>query len=382
MKNKILFFHPSSELYGADKILVYIMKNFPDDEKNLILRTDGPLIDLVKKECPDVNIHIIPTLPVIAKKNFTPIGIFKFIAAWTTFKKNVNQVVQEAPTIVYLNTLAVVPILCYYKHTKKIVHIHEILKNNNLLHRIINKMAIKKSDALICVSNAVRDNLLEIAPPQEAEKIRLVHNGITFQTQSTESNPVFETDPQKLNFALIGRIKPTHKGQCLLLDAIAKLPFDRLSRCHFYFVGSPVPGQEYMQDEVVAKINDLNLNEKVTIIPFVKEIEQVYQKMDAVIVPSTFEDPFPTTVLEAMFFAKPVIGTQMGGIPEMIQDKETGFLVNKNDADDLAAKISYFIDNQNVINEMGEKGKLYFEKHFSEESFVHRYNKSLKDLVE
>ncbi|GHT43711.1 glycosyl transferase [Bacteroidia bacterium] len=381
MKNTIFFFHPSSELYGADKILVYIMKNFPNDEKNLILRTNGPLIDLVKEECPDVNIHIIPTLPVIAKKNFTPTGIFKFISALASFKKNVNQVVQEAPTIVYLNTLAVVPILFYYKNAKKIVHVHEILKNNNLLHRIINKIAVKKSDAVICVSNAVSKNLAEVTPPQLTTKLRIVHNGISFKTQVAESTTVFETDPQMLNFALIGRIKPTHKGQCLLLDAIAKLPPNCLAQCRFYFVGSPVPGQEYMQDEVVAKIKDLNLNEKVTIIPFVKEIEQVYKKIDVVIVPSTFDDPFPTTVLEAMFWQKPVIGTMVGGIPEMIHDKETGLLVDRDDADDLAAKIMFFINSRSSIQEMGKKGKAYFEKNFSEESFVLRYNKGVKDLV-
>ena len=49
---KIVFFHPSSELYGADKILIYVMRNYTDYERVLILRSYGPLVDLVKDELP------------------------------------------------------------------------------------------------------------------------------------------------------------------------------------------------------------------------------------------------------------------------------------------------------------------------------------------
>ena len=76
---KIVFFHPSSELYGADKILIYVMKNYADYDRVLILRSYGPLIDLVKDELPDVNIKIIPEMPIIAKANLKLTGIVNFL---------------------------------------------------------------------------------------------------------------------------------------------------------------------------------------------------------------------------------------------------------------------------------------------------------------
>jgi len=380
--NSIIFFHPSSELYGSDKILVYVMKTFSDYKKTLILCEEGPLIELVKNECTDVMIHILPTLPIIRKKNFKPNGIIKFIFTLVVFRKDINRLIKEKPSIIYLNTLATLPVLFYYRNIMKIIHVHEILKNNSLLHKTINRVAIRKSDALICVSNAVRDNLIEVANTEISGKIKVVYNGINFKKEEMDDNNILlNTDNRILNFALIGRIKPSHKGQCLLLDAIAKLSSEHLSQCHFYFVGSPVPGQEYMQDEVITKIHTLNLGTKVTIIPFIKKIEQIYEQTDVVIVPSTFDDPFPTTVLEAMFFNKPVIGTRVGGIPEMIIDAETGFLVNRDDVSDLSMKIAYFIDNRDIIQEMGEKGRIFFEKNFSEESFVYRYKDTINDIL-
>jgi glycosyltransferase involved in cell wall biosynthesis len=384
MKKTIIFFHPSSDLYGADKILIYVMKNYQDYNKVLVLRVNGPLIELVQKELPDVKIIIISSLPVIAKKNITPKGIVEFFFSFISFQSKVKKLVKLKPDIVYLNTLAVVPVLLLSSlhRAKKIVHVHEILNNSNILQRTINKIAMKRSDALICVSNAVRTNM-ELALPEMKDKLYVVHNGINFRNISSIDDNFFQVDTMKLNFVLIGRIKPTHKGQNLLLDAISKLDTKYLNSIHFYFVGDTVPGQEFMLKEVKDKIASLNLIDYVDIVSFITNIEYIYQKIDVVIVPSVFDDPFPTTVLEGMFFSKPIIGTYVGGIPEMIEDKVTGFIVERDNANDLSDKIAYFIENPEQIKKMGSKGKILFSKCFSEENFNESYlnvlNKIIKD---
>lgn len=384
MKERIAFFHPSSELYGADKILLYIMKNFPDYEKVLILKEEGPLVDWVRKECPQVDIQIIPSLPVIAKKNLGLKGIGQFLASLWAFRKAIQKLFganKEHFRIIYLNTLAVLPVFFFFKKPVKIVHVHEILKNNNPLHRLINRTAVRKADALISVSHAVSTNLSEVAPSGMRDKIKVVHNGIKFDSQKTGDHSTFRVDKQFVNFALIGRIKPTHKGQNLLLEAIALLSPAHLAQSHFYLIGSTVPGQEYMETIVTDKINELGFNEKVTLIPFMEKIDRAYRAMDVIVVPSVFEDPFPTTVLEAMYWKKPVIATRVGGVPEMIVDGETGWLVNKNDAHDLASKISQLIDNPEAMAQMGSRGRAHFEKQFSEESFFLNYKACLKSIL-
>lgn len=382
MNKSIIFFHPSSELYGADKILTYIMKCYPDYKKTVILKSQGPLIDLLLKEFTDVKIEIIPTLPVIAKKNLKVKGIISFLFSLLIFKKSIRHLYKENPSIIYLNTLATIPVLFYFKNRKKVIHVHEILSNNNLLNKTINKVALKHADHIICVSNAVLHNF-KLNNTKFNDKLQLVQNGINFnKIENTTKDFIPEIDRNKINFALIGRIKPSHKGQLLLLKAISMLPYEYVSKSHFYLIGSPVPGQEYMLDDVVEEITKLCLQNHVTIISFIKDIENIYKEMDVIIVPSTFDDPFPTTVLEGMFFSKPIIGTRVGGIPEMIDDRISGFITNRDDSEDLSKKIIFFIDNPSEIKRMGENGRLRFNNNFSEESFYDKYSKIIKNIIE
>lgn len=377
---KICFIHPSSELYGADRILIYVMKNYSDFKKVLILRSQGPLVALVQKELPDVEIKIISTLPIIAKKYLSLAGIFNFLIFLVSFLTKIKKIKKEKFDVVYLNTLAVLPIIFYFsKNSKKIIHIHEILKNDSLFHRIINKIALVKSDFLVCVSKAVKKNM-EFASNSNKEKLKLIYNGINFNKTETEHLP-FEINKSKTNFALIGRIKPSHKGQNLLVDAISKLNKKSLDSSHFYLVGSTVKGQEYMLIELKNKIQRLKLENNITIIPFVKNIELVYENIDVVIVPSVFDDPFPTTVLEAMFFSKPVIGTDVGGIPEMILNNKTGFIVKRNCANELSQRIDYFLINKNKIIEFGEQGHIRFLSNYSKKSFDINYRSFIKKYI-
>lgn len=374
----IVFFHPSSELYGADKILVYIMKDFPGYRKKLVLLEDGPLVKLVKEEIPDVEVSIEPTMPKMAKMYLKGTGIFRFIINLFRFNKVVKEIKKSNPDIVYINTLALGCVLYYFSNAKykKIVHVHEILKNDSFMHRIINKMALKKADALICVSDAVRSNLQELG---YSNKLRTVYNGITFSEKNTKDE--FSVDRSKMNFALIGRIKPQNKGQILLLEAFGKLDKKLIEKCHLYIIGSPVPSQEYMLKEVEDKISELHLESIVSIVPFINNIECVYKAMDVICVPSVFDDPFPTTVLEAMFWSRPVIGTNTGGIPEMIDDNVTGFVCKRNDAVDLKDKIEYCLSNPDKIECMGQAGRKRFEEHFTQKAFDGRFVKNINEIL-
>lgn len=382
----VLFFHPSSDLYGSDKILISIIKNYNTYEKILVLQKTGPLVEVLQKECPDLIIHFEPDIPLFVKKHMTLKGVIRFIYFLIKFNFISKKLQYKfKPNIVYLNTLATSPIVLFFsKKTTKVIHVHEILKNSNIFHRIINSIAINYCNYAICVSKAVLNNMV-IARPQLKHKLKLIYNGVNFNTSNHENASqnlnTYNIKKNKINFALIGRIKPSHKGQYLLLDAISLIQKEILNNAHFYIIGSTVDGQEYMLNDVVNKIKSYDLEDCTTILPFVEKIELVYKMIDVILVPSIVDDSFPTTVLEGMFFSKPIIGTKVGGIPEMIVNDKTGFITNPNDPFDLSEKIKYFILNREKIREMGELSKLYFDNNFSEEIFVRNYNLFLKNEV-
>jgi glycosyltransferase involved in cell wall biosynthesis len=79
------------------------------------------------------------------------------------------------------------------------------------------------------------------------------------------------------------------------------------------------------------------------------------RKADLFVFP-TYNDAFPLVTLEAMQFALPVISTNEGGVPDIVNDGETGFLVERQNVEQLAEKIALLLQNKELRQMMGQKG--------------------------
>ena len=129
--SSIVFFHPSSELYGADKILTYVLRAHSEfSSKILILPSNGPLVDLLHHQFPDLQIIIEPRMPIVARKNLHPLGILRLIRDLCCFYR-LYYIARESD-VLYFNTLAVLPVLFFFRTDSiKVLHVHEILDNSN-----------------------------------------------------------------------------------------------------------------------------------------------------------------------------------------------------------------------------------------------------------
>ena len=76
----------------------------------------------------------------------------------------------------------------------------------------------------------------------------------------------------------------------------------------------------------------------------------------------------PLTLKEAQLMQKPVIATNVGGIPEMMQDGETGYLIKKGDSNDLIKKLLILLENKELSKQMGQSGREFIENKFSLEA--------------
>ena len=96
-------------------------------------------------------------------------------------------------------------------------------------------------------------------------------------------------------------------------------------------------------------------------------------------------DSLPTVVLEAMACAKPVIGSCVGGIPEMVQDGATGYIVHPRDAATFAGRCLQLLEHEELACSFGAAGATRQEELFSEkkhlESLLLAYELSLKDKL-
>ena len=152
----------------------------------------------------------------------------------------------------------------------KITHVHEILSNKQYLNKFFNKLTLWLSSYIICVSTAVFNNLYSLS---NSSKLHLVQNGVHFSHSTNTVNNISSLfDSDYLKFSLVGRIKPSRKGQLLLIEAISLLDSEDLEKAHFYLIGSTTLGEEYV-DEINNVINSNNLSNHISIIPLLTILE-------------------------------------------------------------------------------------------------------------
>ena len=83
----------------------------------------------------------------------------------------------------------------------------------------------------------------------------------------------------------------------------------------------------------------------------------------------------PLTLQEAQLMKKPVVATNVGGIPELMKNNETGFLVERGDADGWIEKLSLLINDKEKRKIMGENGRKFVEENFN-------WNKIARDFLD
>ncbi len=106
-----------------------------------------------------------------------------------------------------------------------------------------------------------------------------------------------------------------------------------------------------------------------------ESLKRIIKKCSAVIIPSEWYENSPNIILEAYAQGKPAIGSNIGGIPELIEEGETGYLFNMGDVVDLADKVRWIYENKSTTYKMGRKAKeVLTQKYSQDEHYEHLVN--------
>ena len=92
-------------------------------------------------------------------------------------------------------------------------------------------------------------------------------------------------------------------------------------------------------------------------------------------------DMSPLTLLEAQLMKKPVIATNVGGIPELMKDKVNGFLIEKGDSEKLIEYLQIIFNDQDKAKSMGNSGKKFVEENFSWEIIAKKFTDDVQELI-
>ena len=192
----------------------------------------------------------------------------------------------------------------------------------------IERSAYESADAVIAVSGGMRLDILRSYPDIDPNKVHVIHNGIDVQAWAPTSNPEllerWGIDSSRPSIVFVGRIT-RQKGLPYLLEAAQALPEDvQLILC------AGAPDTEEIKQEVELRVSQLQKERSGVIwipdhLPR-HELAAILTSATAFVCPSIYE-PLGIVNLEAMACGIPVVGTATGGIPEVIADGETGWLV-------------------------------------------------------
>lgn len=192
----------------------------------------------------------------------------------------------------------------------------------------IEKSAYESADAVIAVSGGMRADILRSYPSMNPDKVHVIHNGIDVDAWAPTSNPEllqrWGIDFSRSSVVFVGRIT-RQKGLPYLLAAAQSLPAEvQLILC------AGAPDTPEIQKEVEASVAQLQQSRSgVVWIPDHlprHELAAILTSATVFVCPSIYE-PLGIVNLEAMACGIPVVGTATGGIPEVIVDGETGWLV-------------------------------------------------------
>ena len=368
-KRKINVVHLVEELTigGLEKTLTTVVLNLNKNKYNVsvwCLREGGFFADKLVKEGIDVKILHIST-------SRNPLSIYKLYRLLKSHKFDlIHTHAYSAGTIGRISAfLAGIPVI--------ISHNHSIYDYYNKYYHFVEWLLSLITDRVICISEVVNRFASE-TQRINAKKLITIHNGIDDVCHVTEKR---SSDLKKelglpINHSVICTIAhmEEHKGIKYLLES-ASLLLQLRNDISFLLVGEGA-----LKEELKILCVDLKIEKNVIFAGERNDILEILSLIDIFVQPSLREG-LGLAILEAMACGKPVIATNVGGIPEVVQDRVSGILVPIGDFKALYSAMIELLNNTEKMKEMGNKGKRIFSENFHSEIMVDKIEELYISLI-
>ena len=208
------------------------------------------------------------------------------------------------------------------------------------------------TDRFIVISDFIKESLVKNIKA-DPEKIKTIYspriyndeNQISFyESEKTGIRTEFGIKPDEKMISLIGRLSG-EKGHEILIKA-AELIAKKRKDLKFVIIG-----EGGLYDYIEKLIAERNLKDYFVLSGFKENIKKFIAASDLIIVPSGIEG-MGSIIIESCAMKKAVIASDVGGIPEIIKNNETGLLFKNGDFSELAEKIMYLIDKYDLIENL------------------------------
>ena len=321
-----LLIHSSDEMYGSDRVLLQTIQAIGIEnivECWLPVDIDYPGHAL----CAEMQRRGLKVrhldYPVLRREYQNMIGVRRIIRRWFHANRLVRQASHSRANAVYLATSAAITLAPLFRLRGywTVLHIHEMWGRSE---RLVFRWLLPFVNRQIAVSEAVAFNV--------PGATTVIYNGFP-DMESTESGGTWASKGDHIEFLLASRWS-TWKGHEDFLRAWAAT---RREDAFLTILGGPPPSGEAV--DIPSLVKELGIVDSVSVVGESAIVERFIDRCDVVVVPSRRPDPLPTIAIEAARAGRAVIASNCGGLPEIVEDGVTGFLIEPGDISAWAAAI-------------------------------------------
>lgn len=236
---------------------------------------------------------------------------------------------------------------------------------------------LRRLDGHIAVAE-VQKRKLVATDGLRAESVRVIYNGVDtaiFRPAAADERATLRRSlgipADEIVLMAVGSLKPI-KGIDVLLDAFAPLaPRARLA----------VVGDGPDRAALEARARALRIDAKVSFLGLRDDVHQLYRAADALVLASRTE-ALPTVILEAMASGLPVVATNVGGVPEMVEPERSGVLVEPENSPALSDALQRVAASEDFRRRLGERGRTIVQEQFRIETMCEQRMNYFEELLE
>ena len=322
----------------------------------LVLSSGGSLVEEIEKSGGEVFL-------LGKKKGFDPALPFRLASLIRKTAPDIIHLHNSSPgiwgTLASMLSRTRIPLV-------KMEHRPWIPKDLPIFHRYLYRYLAMKSEKIITVSEHARSTFSS-SFPSLAGRIVTVLNGIDLdpfkELQPVEGCRKWFGFPLKSPLiGTVGRLVPI-KNHRLLIDAFLNVK-KAYPNAHLAILG-----QGPLEPSLRSYAASRGIAESLSILPATLDVYKFLSALDIFVLPSKSEG-LPLTLLEAMASALPVVASSVGGIPEVIEDGEDGYLFASGSSSEITEKIVRIIEDPESAASMGIRGREKIFRNFGEKQFI------------
>jgi len=272
--------------------------------------------------------------------------------------------------------LAAIPLILHTPHGHDFYGYFGSLGSSLVI--MLERLAAKFCDRIIVFTNIEKSDMLKYNICR-ASKIEVIHSGLDFSKfeslniDMAKKRAELHLRPEDLVVGMVGRLEGI-KGFEYFIDSAAIISRE-IPQARFLVVG-----EGSLHGELASRARKLNIGDKVFFAGWREDIPEILSILD-ILVLASLNEAVGRVILEAGAVGKPAVATEVGGIPEILKDNETGILVPPKDSSRIAQAVTGLLKDKARREAMGRSAKEWVRNNFNDRNMVEKLDGIYKEAA-